>query len=67
MRKLFYVPVVAFLVAIPPALGSPGARDLDGVPSLVAVSSLPAPASGHADDAPSLLSSSVAGDPLDHH
>ena len=67
MRKLFYVPVIACLIAIPPALGSPGARDLDDVPSLVAVSSLPAPASGHrADNAPSLISSSVAGDPLDH-
>lgn len=68
MRKLFYVPVVAGLMAIPPAAASPRDRELDDVPSLVAVSSLKAPASaGPADDAPSLISSSVAGDPLDHH
>ena len=67
MRKLFYVPVLACLTAIPPAVASPRDRHLDDVPSLVAVSSLERPASeARADDAPSLISSSVAGDPLDH-
>ena len=68
MRKLFYVPVLVCLMAIPPALASPRGSDLGDVPSLVAVSSLPAPASGSREEnAPSLISSSVAGDPLDHH
>ena len=67
MRKLFYVPVLACLTAIPSAIASPRERQLDDVPSLVAVSSLRPPASAsRADDAPSLISSSVAGDPLDH-
>ena len=67
MRKLFYVPVIACLTAIPPAVASPRDGQLDDVPSLVAVSKLPAPApEQRADNAPSLISSPVAGDPLDH-
>jgi hypothetical protein len=66
VRKLFSVPVLAFLMAIPPALASPGAGELDAVPHLVAVSHLPSAPSEDADNAPSLIGSSVAGDPLDH-
>ena len=73
MRKLCFVPVLACLMAIPPSPASPPQRELDGVPSLVAVPSLPSGASGSAaagpepsDNAPTLIASSVAGDPLDH-
>lgn len=70
MRKLFSVPVLACLMAVPPAVASAADGDvLDDVSSLVAMSArspLPGDPTAESDNAPSLITSSVAGDPLDH-
>ena len=70
MRKLCLVPLLASLIAIPPPAASPRQRDLDDVPSLVAVPSLPsgpsASAADRSDDASNLIRSSLAAHPLDH-
>ena len=77
-KKLSAVPVLACLLAIPSALAASddaAGPAGEGVPSLVAVSSLepasspdPTLSGGNAgsDNAPTLIASSVAGDPLDH-